>query len=85
MKFVNLDTDYVVQPEEIARGMIAVATDLKYAPGTILEVTDKWREVSLLNDPGPQGRGTFTSNRDKVGEEVRRMLQAERGSGTAKL
>lgn len=37
--------------------MIALVIDSKYQAGTILEVNDigGWREVQLLNDPGPQG------------------------------
>ncbi|KAF2093538.1 NAD(P)-binding protein, partial [Rhizodiscina lignyota] len=86
MKFLNRETDYVVMPEEIARGMMAVATEKeKYPPGTILEIAKEWRQVFLLNDPGPRGPGTFTSNRDSVGEEIKAMLRAERGSGSAKL
>lgn len=40
------------------KAMIALLTDGKYSAGTVLEVNDigGWREVQLLNDPGPQGQ-----------------------------
>jgi 3-hydroxybutyrate dehydrogenase len=85
MAFLDMEKDYLVKPEEIARGMMAVATDLKYPPGTILEVTDRWREVHMLNDPGPQGRGTASSNRDNALKDIVAILESERKSGTAKL
>lgn len=38
--------------------MIALVSDSKYRAGTVLEVNDigGWREVQVLNDPGPQGQ-----------------------------
>ena len=90
MAFVDESKDFMVTPEEIAKGMFAVATDLKYPPGTILEVKDAessggWREVFLLNDPGPQGKGTVSSNRDHELKNIMAILESEKKSGTAKL
>jgi hypothetical protein len=66
-KFINKDKDLMLPKEVVAKAMFALLTDKKYKPGTILEVTDfeKWREVSILNDP-PQGPAKEGSNK-KVG------------------
>ena len=56
----HIDTanDFLLPPEEVVKAMIALLTDGKYRAGTVLEVNDigGWREVQLLNDPGPQGQ-----------------------------
>jgi hypothetical protein len=64
---IDLEKDFVLPPEEVVKAIIALITDVKYAPGTILEVGDigGWREVSLLNDVGPQGRSTLPRQRAK--------------------
>ncbi|KAJ5116140.1 hypothetical protein N7456_000488 [Penicillium angulare] len=59
------ERDTLLPPEELARAMLSLVVDTdKYAAGTILEVCDtegRWREVSNLNDPGPQGPGSTIS------------------------
>jgi hypothetical protein len=84
-RFVDPEKDYMLPPEEVARGMLAVCLDPKYAPGTILEVADpdSWREVQLLNDPGPQGRATWTSRKQDALEDVKAMIEKDRRSGVA--
>lgn len=64
---IDLEKDFVLPPKEIVKAIIALITDVKYAPGTVLEVGDigGWREVSLLNDVGPQGRSTLPRQKAK--------------------
>jgi hypothetical protein len=54
---IDVATDFLLPPEEVVKAMLALATDPKYPAGTVLEVNDidGWREVQLLNEPGPQG------------------------------
>ncbi|KAJ5646575.1 hypothetical protein N7490_002947 [Penicillium lividum] len=58
---IDLENDFTLPPEEIVKAMMSLVTDSRYPPGTILEIGDigGWREVGLLNDPGPQGRSTL--------------------------
>ncbi|KAI1616247.1 NAD-dependent 15-hydroxyprostaglandin dehydrogenase [Exophiala viscosa] len=65
MKFLDLSKDFLLPPEEIAKAMFALLTDARYKAGTILEVCDigNWREVELLNDSGPRGPASTTSNK----------------------
>lgn len=81
LRFVDPEKDSLAQPEEIGRGMMAIAFDDKFPPGTVLEVThpDKWREVFLLNDPGPQGSG-WTSKKDEAISDVIAAIKADRES-----
>ncbi|KAK4553513.1 hypothetical protein LTR86_009309 [Recurvomyces mirabilis] len=55
---IDITTDFLLPPDEVVRAMLALVLDSKYRGGTVLEVNDigSWREVQLLNDPGPQGR-----------------------------
>lgn len=64
---IDLEKDFVLPPEEIVKAIIALITNVKYAPGTVLEVGDigGWREVSLLHDVGPQGRSTLPRQKAK--------------------
>ncbi|KIX99003.1 uncharacterized protein Z520_05464 [Fonsecaea multimorphosa CBS 102226] len=87
MRFVDPDRDKLAMPDEIARGMMAVAFDRgRFRPGTVLEVThpDRWREVSLLNDPGP-GPHAFTSRKEEGMADVYAALDADRKSGPASV
>ncbi|EME43713.1 hypothetical protein DOTSEDRAFT_95433, partial [Dothistroma septosporum NZE10] len=54
---IDTESDFLLPPEEVVKAMIALATDSSYSAGTVLEVNDVggWREVQLLNEPGPQG------------------------------
>ncbi|EXJ65478.1 hypothetical protein A1O7_01819 [Cladophialophora yegresii CBS 114405] len=65
MKFLDMSTDFLLPPDDVARAMLALVTDKKYVAGTVLEVcdTDNWREVGLLNDPGPRGSASVTSRK----------------------
>jgi 3-hydroxybutyrate dehydrogenase len=58
MDHIDTTKDFLLPPEEVVKAMIALVADAKYRAGTVLEVNDidGWREVQLLNDPGPQGQ-----------------------------
>ena len=78
--------DFVLPPEEVVKAMLALLTESKYISGTVLEVGDTtWREVQLLNDPGPQGRATLP--RSKAADSIKLVEQAllndERAPATA--
>lgn len=82
LRYIAPGKDMMLEPEAIARGMFAVATDLKYPPGTVLEVADvddNWRVVSVLNDPGPQGRAAWSSNKDVALKDIQKVIDAEKG------
>lgn len=55
---IDTTNDFLLPPAEVVKAMMALLTDDKYRAGTVLEVNDigGWREVQLLNDPGPQGQ-----------------------------
>jgi len=79
IRFVDPEKDKLATTDEIARGMMALCFEGKYPTGTVLEVTppDRWREVSLLNDPGP-GAHAFTSRKDDAIVDVIAALDADR-------
>lgn len=56
--------------------MTFLTTSSKYPSGSIVEVGDigGWREVGLLNDPGPQGRSTLP--RPKAKNAIKLVEQA---------
>lgn len=65
--------------------MMALVTDPKYPPGTVLEVGDigTWREVKLLNDIGPQGRATKLRDRAKNAvNDVKEVLKKDAEGGS---
>jgi 3-hydroxybutyrate dehydrogenase len=82
-RFVDPEKDKLASPEQIANGMVAVALDKgRYASGTVLEITggpDRWRVVHMLNDPGPQGVGSWTSRKDEAVADVKAIIEGERG------
>jgi hypothetical protein len=53
-----------------------------FPPGTVLEVThpNRWREVKLLNDPGP-GPHAWTSRKDEAIVDVVKALEEDRKGG----
>ncbi|KAH8878777.1 hypothetical protein GQ53DRAFT_621389, partial [Thozetella sp. PMI_491] len=56
LRYLDPVKDHLLDPEAVGRAMMVVATNPKYPPGTILEVADindNWRQVNILNDPGP--------------------------------
>lgn len=59
--------------------MFALLTTSEHPAGTILEVCDekKWRVVSLLNDPGPQGPASLTSRKSEAVRDIMRYLNLE--------
>jgi 3-hydroxybutyrate dehydrogenase len=64
--------------------MALITRPQKYKPGTILEVCDvggedRWRETNLLNDPGPSGPASKTSNKGRAIEEILQLLGVEIG------
>lgn len=84
LDLLDLDKDVLVAPERVADALYALLEDAlredtaaaQYASGTVLEVTypDKtttWRQVQLLNDPGPQGPAASASRKS---EAVRGIL-----------
>lgn len=73
---IDLENDFVLPPEEIVKAMVSLVTTSEYASGSILEVGDigGWREVGLLNDPGPQGRSTL--RRPKAKSAIKLVEQA---------
>lgn len=78
----------MLPPDEVARAMIALIVDHeRYESGTVLEICDvegRWREVSLLNDPGPQGPASKTSKKGQAAEDVWRLLGVEVETNIAK-
>ncbi|KAK5203657.1 hypothetical protein LTR47_008466 [Exophiala xenobiotica] len=84
-KFLDMEKDFLLPPEEIAKAMFALLTDRKYKAGTILEVCDigNWREVSLLNDSGPRGPATFTSKKNQAIKEILPFLSKDGKGATA--
>lgn len=83
MRYIDPSKDCMLEPSAVGRGMLAVATDLKYPPGTILEVADvndNWREVSILNDPGPHGKASWSSNKNLALDDVRKIIDSEKGA-----
>ena len=88
IRFVDPDKDKLCSTAEIARGMMAVCfedgsdgggSSKRFPSGTVLEVThpDRWREVSLLNDPGP-GPHAWTSRKDEAIVDVVKALEEDR-------
>lgn len=75
-KFLDLDKDFLLSPEYVAKAMFALLTESKYKGGTVLEVCDekRWRETSLLNDPGPQGPASFTSRKHEAIRDIIKYL-----------
>lgn len=59
--------------------MFALLTEKDYKGGTILEVCDesKWRTVSLLNDPGPQGPASITSRKKEAVNDILPYLSVD--------
>lgn len=85
LKFYNPKTDRLTSTADVAEGMMAVATDLKYPPGTVLEVTGSgpqhWRQVMMLNDPGPP-QTAFLSGKDQAIKDVLKVLEEDKKSGS---
>lgn len=79
IRFVDPVKDKLSSPDEIGRGMMAVCFDDKFPAGTVLEVThpDRWREVFLLNDPGPAAHA-FTSRKEEAITDIVAALDADR-------
>jgi hypothetical protein len=81
MALIDMEKDTLLPPEEVAKAMMALLSDSKYPPGTVLEVGDvgQWREVMLFNDDGPKGRATVLRKRaaDQV-DEVKKFLENDR-------
>ncbi len=74
-----MSKDFLLPPEVIARAMFALLTDPKFKPGTVLEVcdVDNWREVALLNDPGPRGPASEASKKSEAIADVKRFLEED--------
>ena len=83
LKFVDLEKDILTPPEVVAEGMLAVSTELQYATGTVLEVTGPrpkgWREVQMLNDPGPKNNAFFSKKDDAI-KDIAAFLDADKRS-----
>jgi 3-hydroxybutyrate dehydrogenase len=82
MRYIDPVKDCMLDTSAVGRCMLAVATDLKYLPGTILEVADiddNWRVVRIVDDPGPQGKASWSSNKNIALEDVRAIIDGEKG------
>jgi 3-hydroxybutyrate dehydrogenase len=57
LEHIDTKSDFLLPPGEVVKAMLALITEPRYKSGTALEVNDVggWREVQLLNEPGPQG------------------------------
>jgi 3-hydroxybutyrate dehydrogenase len=86
-KFLDNQKDFLLPPEEVAQAMFALLTDQKYKTGTVLEVCDvgNWREVALLNDPGPQGPASLTSRKKEALRDILPYLSSANGKGIEEL
>lgn len=80
-KLLDLSKDFLLPKEEVAKAMFLLLTNTKYPPGTILEVCDvgehNWRQVSLLNDNGPQGPASKTSNKAGAIQDIMQYLHPD--------
>lgn len=78
-KFLDMERDYLLSPEAVAKAMFSLLTSSALKAGTVLEICheDKWREVSLLNDPGPEGPASFTSRKKDALKDILKYLQIE--------
>jgi 3-hydroxybutyrate dehydrogenase len=76
-----MEQDCLLPPKEIALAMLALLTDASYKSGTILEVCEvgRWREVALLNDPGPSGPASKTSKKHEALKDILPFLNLEEG------
>ncbi|KAJ5717722.1 hypothetical protein N7488_003368 [Penicillium malachiteum] len=76
LEHIDLEKDFVLPPEEVVKAMVSLITSSKYPSGSVVEIGDigGWREVGLLNDPGPQGRSTLP--RPKAKNAIRLVEQA---------
>ncbi|KAF9771419.1 hypothetical protein IL306_010943 [Fusarium sp. DS 682] len=83
---IDTENDFLLPQKEVVKAMLALAIDGKYPAGTVLEVNDigGWREVQLLNDPGPQGHSK--NPRAKASEAISLVKRAleEDAKGSAK-
>lgn len=79
-RFLDKEKDFMLEPEHVGRAMLAVCLDSKYPPGTVLEVTDvdNWREVMLLNDPGPQGKAILASKKRDALADVLAIIEQDK-------
>jgi 3-hydroxybutyrate dehydrogenase len=82
-KFLDKEKDFMLDPEDVAKAMLALCLDDgSYPSGTVLEVTDteKWRKVELLNDPGPQGRAVIASKKQEALIDVMAYIEQDRAN-----
>lgn len=76
-KLLDPTKDVLVAPERVADALFALLTDADgtYASGTVLEVCHpeprtSWRQVELLNDPGPQGPAASASRKADAVQDI---------------
>ena len=76
LNHIDMKKDFLLPTDEVVRAMLSLLTETRYPSGTVLEIGDigGWREVQLLNDPGPQGRSTKA--RSKAQEALSLVHQA---------
>lgn len=79
LNHIDFDKDFALPADEVVDVILMLLTESSYPSGTILEVGDLgvFREVKLLNDPGPQGRSA--QPREKAQEAVKLVYQALKG------
>lgn len=83
MRFIDPEKDALCTVSEVARAMMGLLTETeRFVPGTVLEVThpDRWREVKLLNDPGPGGgsKSAWVSRKDEAIVDVIREIERDK-------
>jgi 3-hydroxybutyrate dehydrogenase len=81
-KYLDAEKDYLLEPPHVAKAMYALLTESAYKGGTILEICHEtnWREVSLLNDPGPRGPASFTSRKSEAILDIAQYLGIDPGT-----
>jgi 3-hydroxybutyrate dehydrogenase len=76
LEHIDTKSDFLLPPGEVVKAMLALITEPRYKSGTVLEVNDVggWREVQLLNEPGPQGHSKLP--RVKALEAIKLVKEA---------
>ena len=58
LRYRDEQKDVLISPEEVAVAMMRLVEDAEMVGGTVLEVLQSMRKVTLLNDPGPDTSST---------------------------
>ncbi|CAI7573451.1 unnamed protein product [Penicillium pancosmium] len=73
---IDLEKSFVLPPEEIVEAIISLVASSKYPSDSIDDVGNigGWREIGLLNDPGPQRQ--LALRRPKAKSAIKLVEQA---------